>query len=533
MAALPDHIVPDLNSPSAKILETIWDNTLNCGMNQQSNTNPMAKGVTYTKRDKAYFTSRELKRHAGVWSLWALGVGAVISGHFSGWNLGLASGGWGGMCLATIVVALMYIGLTQCVAEMSPALPHTGGAYSFARSAMGPWGGFFTGLVENLEYILTPAVIVFFLSSYMAGIFGTDDALLPLWWFGFYAVFTVLNIVGVALSFRFAVALTFLALGCLAVFWISAFGETDFGTFALDITSGADGTAAHLSGGGGAFLPMGILGALKAMPFAVWLFLAIEQLPLAAEESVDPKKDMPRGLTYGMITLILSAFLTLWLNAAIPLGSFALSQSGEPLLDGFKALFGDTIAKPLALVASIGLMASFHTIIFAFGRQIYSLSRAGYFPVILSVTHSQRKTPYTALILGSAIGFGVLMLTRFLAGEESGIFIGGALLNIAVFAAMLSYILQCASFILLRKRKPDLERPYRSPFGNFGGWVTILLALSIIYFQLQDQAYRTAVLIAIAYLVFGLVYFGIKGRHHLILSPEEEFALEHETKKKG
>ncbi|RKN77905.1 amino acid permease [Ulvibacterium marinum] len=492
----------------------------------------MAKGVKYKKMDKSYFESRALKRHAGVWSLWALGVGAVISGHFSGWNLGLASGGWGGMFIATIIVAIMYIGLTQCVAEMSPALPHTGGAYSFARSAMGPWGGFFTGLVENLEFILTPAVIVFFLSHYMAGIFETSPEMLPFWWFGFYSVFTILNIVGVALSFRFTIALTFLALGCLVIFWISSIGNIDFTTFALDIKAGTDGKAEHVSGGGGPFLPMGLIGALKAMPFAVWLFLAIEQLPLAAEESVDPKKDMPKGLTYGIITLIISAFLILWLNASIPLGSYALSQSGEPLLDGFEVLFGNNIAKLLALVASIGLLASFHTIIFAFGRQIYSLSRAGYFPVILSVTHSKRKTPYTALILGSAIGFGVLMITDFLAGDESGVFIGGALLNIAVFSAMLSYILQCGSFILLRKRKPNLERPYRSPFGNFGGWMTIFLAFLIICFQLQDQSYRTAVFIAIGYLVIGLIYFGLKGRHRLILSPEEEFALEHEIREK-
>lgn len=492
----------------------------------------MGKNVKYKKMDKSYFESRELKRHAGVWSLWALGVGAVISGHFSGWNLGLASGGWGGMFIATIIVAIMYIGLTQSVAEMSPALPHTGGAYSFARSAMGPWGGFFTGLVENLEFILTPAVIVFFLSNYMAGIFETGPDLLPFWWFGFYAVFTVLNIVGVAMSFHFTVVLTFLALGCLAVFWVSSIGSVDFTKFALDIKAGTSGEAEHLAGGGGAFMPMGLIGALKAMPFAVWLFLAIEQLPLAAEESVDPKKDMPKGLTYGIITLIISAFLILWLNASIPLGSYALSQSGEPLLDGFKVLYGDNIAKLLALVAAIGLLASFHTIIFAFGRQIYSLSRAGYFPVILSVTHSKRKTPYTALILGSAIGFAVLMITKFSAGSESEVFIGGALLNIAVFSAMLSYILQCGSFLLLRKNKPDIARPYVSPFGKFGAWITIVLASVIIYFQLQDQSYRTAVFIAIGYLVIGLVYFGLKGRYRLILSPEEEFALEHETKEK-
>ena len=65
-----------------------------------------------------------------------------------------------GLLIATIVVAIMYYGLCYCIAEMSPALPHTGGAYSFARSAMGPWGGFLTGLAENMEYVITPAVVV-------------------------------------------------------------------------------------------------------------------------------------------------------------------------------------------------------------------------------------------------------------------------------------------------------------------------------------------------------------------------------------
>ena len=59
-------------------------------------------GVKYSEVGNEYFEKRELRRHAGVWSLWALGVGAVISGDFSGWNLGFASGGWGGMAIATI-----------------------------------------------------------------------------------------------------------------------------------------------------------------------------------------------------------------------------------------------------------------------------------------------------------------------------------------------------------------------------------------------------------------------------------------------
>ncbi len=69
--------------------------------------------------------------------------------------------------------------------------------------------------------------------------------------------------------------------------------------------------------GGGTFLPFGWKGVLAALPFAVWLFLAIEELPLAAEESVDPKQDMPKGLIFGMFTLMVSALMIMLLNASI------------------------------------------------------------------------------------------------------------------------------------------------------------------------------------------------------------------------
>ena len=148
-------------------------------MNDQSSSG----GVSYKQVGADYFEKRGLKRYAKVWSLWALGVGAVISGHYSGWNFGLANG-FGSMLVALFIIAAMYWGLIFSLAEMSPALPHTGAAYSFARSAMGPWGGMFTGLAESIEYILTPAVIVFFIGSYMAAIFETGPEYQPVWWAG-------------------------------------------------------------------------------------------------------------------------------------------------------------------------------------------------------------------------------------------------------------------------------------------------------------------------------------------------------------
>jgi len=490
-------------------------------------------GVTYQNADKDYFEKRGLKRHARVWSLWALGVGAVISGHFSGWNLGIASGGWGGLFIAAVIIAIMYLGLIFSLAEMSPALPHTGGAYSFARSAMGPWGGFITGLAESIEYIMTPAVIVFFIGSYLTAIAGTPPEFQPLWWIGCYLVFVVLNYWGVALSFKISVVVTVLALAVLVVFWVSALPQADFSRWALNIGVGADGALIQLPEGGGAFLPKGWTGILAAMPFAVWLFLAIEELPLAAEESVDPKRDMPKGLIFGMFTLIFSALMIMFLNASIGSpedgklhGSFSLATSAEPLLDGFRVVYGADIAKLLAAFAVIGLIASFHTIIFAFGRQIYSLSRAGYYPAVMSVTHGTRKTPHIALFTGSIIGLAVIMAVWFALGsEKGGAVIGATLLNMAVFGAMISYAFQGVSFIMLRKNMPNIARPYRSPLGIPGAAATVVIALVTLYYQLQDPTYRNGVYAALAWYVGGVLYFAVIGRHKLVLSPEEEFAL--------
>jgi ethanolamine permease len=278
--------------------------------------------------------------------------------------------------------------------------------------------------------------------------------------------------------------------------------------------------------------PNGLMGTLAALPFAVWLFLAIEQLPLAAEESVDPKKDMPRGIIAGIFTLIVSAALIVLLNPALPgVGSFALGSSGEPLLDGFRAIYGDAAARVLGVVAVIGLIASFHTIIFAQGRQIFSLSRAGYFPTFLSRTHPTYRTPHVAMTAGALLGLAVILVLWFTLGSEAGgAAIGFTLLNMAVFGAMLSYIMQAISFIILRNKHPHIERPFRNPLGVPGAVLTILIAVVTLFFQISDPVYRQGILGVAAWFVVFTAYFAVVGRHKLILSPEEEFALENAGK---
>jgi ethanolamine permease len=448
-----------------------------------------------------YFEKRTLRRHARVLHLWALGVAAVISGDFFGWNFGLTAGGFSGMLTALIVMTAMYAGLCFSIAEMSPALPHTGGAYSFARTAMGPWGGYITGLAENMEYILTPATIVVGIGGYLGAIFHTPKSWEPGWWVVCYAVFVALNIFGVALSFRFSVFIAVAALIVLIVFWIGAIPHVDFARYAFDVPN------------------KGWKGSLAALPFALWLYLGIEQLPLAAEESHDPRRDMPKGIIYGLLTLIVCSFLTVILSAAIAPGAAKLGASQEPLVLSFQTIAGSQWTKLFATVACIGLIASFHTILYAYGRQIYSLSRAGYFPPWLSVTSSRHQTPVRALISGSVLGMAAALGIYF-SGQNSQV--GAILLNMAVFGAVIAYILQMASFLILRKKA--LERPYVSPLGVVGAWTaTIISAITLIVLFLNPD-YNKGVWGAAIWFGLGIAYFAFYARKRLVLSPEEEFA---------
>jgi len=176
----------------------------------------------------------------------------------------------------------------------------------------------------------------------------------------------------------------------------------------------------------------------------------------------------------------------------------------------------------------IGLIASFHAIIFASGRQIYSLSRAGYFPHFLSPTHGKDKTPNVALITAALVGLAVMMVVWFtMGGEQAGAFVGGVLLNMAVFGAMFSYLLQALTFIRLRRRLPKIERPCQSPLGVAGAALTVIIALVTLGFQLADPLYRTGVIGVAIWYALAILYFPAYGRKTLVLSPEEEFAVKH------
>ena len=200
----------------------------------------------------------------------------------------------------------------------------------------------------------------------------------------------------------------------------------------------------------------------------------------------------------------------LFLNTGIGGGAAAIGTSATPFFDGFKAVFGEGVgASLLGLLALIGLIASFFTIIYAYGRNTYSLSRAGYFPQSLSITHPTRNTPYVALIAGAVIGYILSLVIYFASQSESAVAgkIVGALLYMAVFGAVISYFMQILAFIVLRRKLPNIERPYRSPVGIWGAAIAGAIALVALVSLFLNEDYRPGVYGTLVYFVIGIVYF--------------------------
>lgn len=445
---------------------------------------------------------KELKRVAGPVLLWGLGVGYVISGDYFGWNFGLAAGGFWGLLIATILMAIMYSAMCLTIAELATAIPFAGGAYAFGRAAMGPWGGYLAGIGVVLEYVLAPAVIV-------NGIVGYVNVLIPgvpdwIWVVGFFAIFLFMNVFGAKTTLTFELAVTTIAVIGLALFAILALPHFDFSKV-LDVAP-AEGQST--------FLPFGLFGIWAAIPYAIWLFLAIEGLPLVSEECHNPAKDMPKGLISSIMTLVVTAFLVLFLAAGIA-GSDTMGGSASPLPDALAAALGEAhwSVKGLALIGLAGLIASFNGIIFGYGRAIFALSRAGYLPRFLSNVHPRFKTPHVALLVGGLIGIIFAIVGN-----------GDILIQIAVFGAVISYIMMMLSAIVLRKKNPDMPRPYKVPGYPLTPYAALILAFIALF---AGFFYAPSVILwtALAYAVF-VAYFAFYSRHHLIAkAPEEEFAL--------
>jgi ethanolamine permease len=371
--------------------------------------------------------------------LWGLGVGYVISGMYFGWNLGLDKGGTLGLSIATFFIIIMYVTFTFSYAELACAIPKAGGAFDYANRALGRDLGFIAGMAQNIEFIFAPPAIAFAIGAYF-NLFLPEVPIIVIAIFA-YLLFTGLNIYGVKAAATFELLITILAVGELLLF--SGIALPHF-------------KISHLQHNA---LPHGWQGIFAAIPFAIWFFLAIEGVANVAEEALNPQRTILIGFGSAIITLVILCVIT-FVSAAGVAGWEAIvykadgTTSDSPLPMALGRIAGNSrlLYHLLITVGLLGLVASFHGIILAAGRSTFEFGRVRFAPAFLGRVQSKFQTPANALLFNMIIG-----IIALLTGKTSEI------ITISVFGALTLYIISMVSLLVLRKKEPAMERPFKVP----------------------------------------------------------------------
>ena len=391
-----------------------------------------------------------LAKNLNAFHLWGIAVGLVISGEYFGWSYGWAQAGTLGFLITTIMIAAMYVAFIFSFTELTTAIPQAGGPFAYSERAFGRIGGSVAGFATLIEFVFAPPAIALAIGAYLNVQFPAFDPKLAA--LCAYVIFITLNIVGVQIAATFELFVTLLAVGELLVFMGVVAPAFSWSNFAAGGWSG--NSTFSISSIGGIF---------AAIPFAIWFFLAIEGVAMAAEEARDPKRTIPIAYIAGVMTLTGLAFGVMLFAGGS--GDWTkLANLNDPLPQAMKHVVGTASGwlHMLVWLGLFGLIASFHGIIMGYARQIYALSRAGLLPAIFQRLSPRFRTPHFATIAGGLIGVAAIYSDSLI--NIAGQSLTASIVTMSVFGAIVMYLMSMASLFRLRRIEPELERPYLVPF---------------------------------------------------------------------
>lgn len=422
--------------------------------------------------------------------LWALAVGLVISGNYFGWSYGMVEGGALGLALALIPVTIFYVTFILSYSELATAIPHAGGPSAYARRALGKFGGYLNGISCLIEFVFAPPAIALAVGGYVHAIVpGIDVMAATVIAFLF---FVFVNYLGMRVSATFELTVTVIALIGLVLYWLMAAPYFDISRVLAE-----------------PYFPNGAQGVMAAVPFAIWFYLAIEGGAMSAEEMVNPKRDIAKGFLSGMATLLVMAFLTLFMTAGIADIS-VVGNVDFPLPMALTTVYGAG-SIPVILMSIIGLfglVASLNGIIIGYSRQTYAMARSGYLPKFLSNLSEKHHTPFWSLLLP-----GIICLGTALTGLTN------VVITIAAFGSVVMYIISLISLFVLRKKEPNLKRPFKVSYPIVPAISFIMAIFCLVSFFIASSE---VVPYLIGIYIVAIIYYFVWGNKH-IRPLEEEF----------
>jgi len=399
----------------------------------------------------------ELKKVLKPIHLWAIAVGLVISGEYFGWNYGWGVSGTIGFLIATLVVTVMYITFIFSFTELTTSIPQAGGPFAYSHRAFGWLGGLIAGYATLVEFLITPPAIAFALGSYTHFLYPSISVLQTA--FACYVIFIGINLLGIKESATFSLVVTLLAVVELLVYIGIVAPHFSYETFISEP------------------MPFGWAGVFAALPFAIWFYLAIEGVAMVAEEVENPKKTISLGYIYGILTLVVLALAVMIFTGGIAHWR-VLANIDYPLPAALGIVLGrdSGLTHLFASLGLFGLIASFHGTIIGYSRQIFALARSGYLPSFLGTVNARYQTPHWALFAGGIVGCVALSL-----GTTDQVII------LAALGAVVMYIISMAALFALRKKEPNLERPFSVPLYPYFPMIALVLCviclIAIVYYN--------------------------------------------------
>ncbi|MDR1246275.1 MAG: APC family permease [Clostridiales Family XIII bacterium] len=452
---------------------------------------------------------QELKRAMSNRDVLALAFGTMI-----GWGWIMLAGQWvalagiAGAVLAFAIGAVLciFVGLTY--AELTPALPLAGGELVFSYRGLGYIPSWITGWMITFAYV---GVAAWEGPAFVTAI----DYVLPiprvvyLWNIAGFDVYLSWVIVGAAGGVVLAI-LNYIGIKSAAIFQTFATVALGIGGLIFFFGSVANG---HIQNMLPAFTtPNGLVAVILMVPA---MFVGFDVIPQAAEEMNIPLNKIAKILIFS-ICLAAAWYILMIISIALAAPTGVRDGASIPVADSFAYAMGSSAFGKLMIVAAMcGILTSWNGFIVGATRVLFSMGRAKMLPAVFGKVHAKYESPTAAIVL-----VGVITCASPLMGKSALVWFVDA----SAFGTVVAYFMVALSFLFLRRKEPDLARPYKVKCGPLVGVLAVGVAGFFLYLYLPiGPAPLIAVewALVLGWIALGVVFFIVAQIKYRDVTPEE------------
>lgn len=443
-----------------------------------------------------------LRRDLGAWAAMAVVVGTIIgSGIFLvPKTMILRVGSPEMVFLIWVVGGVLSLFGALSYAELAAALPETGGEYPYLREAYGPlwgflygWATFWVGRGGSIATLAT--AFFYYLAHFYPGLeevythvplpIGPGGGPLEMRYGQFAAVAVILFLAGVNyLGVRFGggvqvatTAVKIALIGAIVTLGLSA-GQGSVANYSTSVPTAG-----------------GVAGFFAALVAALWAYDGWNNVSMVAGEVRNPKRNLALALVGGTL-IVIFVYVVTNLAYFYVLPSSEVAASDRVAAEMMRRVFGAGGASAVSLAAMISIFAALNGSILSGSRVPFALARDGYFFGAAARVHPRFRTPGVSILLLSGWASVVTLSGRY---EQ--------LFTYVIFASWIFYGLAAGAVLVLRRKRPDLERPYLTPGYPFVPVLFVLAALALTISTLIDSPRESL-------LGLGLIFAGLPFYFH-------------------